>query len=137
MRKELTLESVSGFKTEDIERIAKDFIKSYKQKTEVILKDIKNSISAVSPQQRGSDRSGSQQKQASKKQQNSATKRDLTQKLIRILMLLFTTFMEVVKVGQFSQQSAYLKQLRTSSTLTNQVLLDLKNFSQSAMLTYQ
>ena len=76
----------------ELERVGKEFLKSYKQKTESMIKDIKSNIQ--------SSQKDDQQKQRSKKEQN-ATKKELTVRLIRILMLHFTTFIEVIKVGQF------------------------------------
>jgi hypothetical protein len=54
-----------------------------------MIKDIKSSIS---------NSVKDEQQKRGKKEQN-ATKKELTVRLIRILMLHFTTFIEVVKVG--------------------------------------
>ena len=81
-------------KASDLEKIGKEFLKSYKLKTEQILKDLRSSI------QSSNGKVPNAQKDA-----KSSTKKDLTQRLVRILMLHFTTYIEIIKVGQFGTQS--------------------------------
>lgn len=59
-----------------------------------MIKDIKSNIQSSVKEDSSKSRGGS-------KKENTATKKELTVRLIRILMLHFTTFIEVVKVGKF------------------------------------
>lgn len=43
-------DTVKHFDLKELEKTGKDFMKSYKQKIEKILKDIKNNVCAVPPQ---------------------------------------------------------------------------------------
>jgi hypothetical protein len=55
-----------------------------------MIKDIKSNIQSLAKDESSKSRS---------KKEGNATKKELTVRLIRILMLHFTTFIEVVKVG--------------------------------------
>lgn len=44
------------------------------------------------------------------------TKKELIQRLIRILMLQFTTYIEIVKSGQFGAQNMFLKTLTSTQS---------------------
>ena len=61
------------------------------------------------------------------KEPSSNMKKELVQRLIRILMLYFTTYMEILKSANFSSNQ-YLKGLASNSSQSNQVMLDLKNY---------
>lgn len=113
----VTKDSVQHLKAAELESMGKDFLKNYKQKVEQIIKDIRGNVSNTSFQL-----------DASKKQQKSQTRKELTTRLIRILMLHFTTYIEIVSKGKFGNESQFLKQVVSNTTQRNQVLLDLKNF---------
>ena len=101
--------SVQSLQAKDLEKICNEFLKSYKSKTESIIKDIRSNISApapvpssgqATPQINDTIESSPSPKRVSQKDsQGSSTKKVLTQRLTRKLMLHFTTFVEIVKVG--------------------------------------
>lgn len=113
----VTKETVSHLKPADLEQIGKDFLKTYKSKVEAIIKDIRNNISTSTFQM-----------DSQRKQQKSQTRKELTTRLTRILMLHFSTYIEIVSVGRFGDQNQFLKSMVSNSSQRNQVILDLRAF---------
>jgi hypothetical protein len=101
------LEDYSAIDGNDLEKVGKEFLKTYKTKTDAMLKEIRNNV-------------------AKSKQD---TRKELVQRLVRIIMLNFSTYIEIVKNGQFGANNAFLKGIATNTSQNNQVLLDLKNCS--------
>ena len=90
-----------------MEKISKEFLKSYKSKCDAVIKEIKSKING---------RQGIREE----KKGECATRKEVIGRFVRMMMVVFTTLSEIVKVGLFSGQ---VKQVTQSS-----VLLDLKNY---------
>lgn len=110
----MTPENLTSLKASDLEKIGKEFLKTYKQKTDGVIKDIKSTISQNQTNQ-GANQS-TQTPQKKDKQAGANTRKELIQRLVRILMLHFSTYIEVVKLGQFGAQSQFLRQVASNTT---------------------